>query len=133
MTILKLILYCFSDLIHLIRCCIFSFLQILGDFLSSFPNKAKSSTFYLIFQLLTLFGMLLKNQEKKPQHLRGRFKSKKHSKLIFRSFVFFLACLNKKWQKHVFCDFLKNCDFWSKFNITNVFLVGYVQYKMGQK
>ena len=30
---------------------------IFADFLSSMPNKAKNSTFYQIFQFLTLFGM----------------------------------------------------------------------------
>ena len=32
----------------------------------------------------------------------------------------------KKKKNHVFCDFLKNSDFWSKFNITNVFLVKFI-------
>ena len=30
---------------------------IFADFLSFMPNKAKNSTFYQIFQFLTLFGM----------------------------------------------------------------------------
>ena len=47
----------FLDLKHLIWLCIFSFLQIFANFLSSMPNKAKNSTIYQIFKFLTLFGM----------------------------------------------------------------------------
>ena len=32
-------------------------------------------------------------------------------------------------KKCVFCDFLKNCEFWSKFDITNVFLVKFPFWK----
>ena len=49
----------------------------------------------------------------------GCLKSKKEFKINFWNICLFLAC----GKKHVFCDFLKNADFWSKFNITNVFLV----------
>ena len=35
----------------------FHILQFFADFLSFMPNKAKISTFYQIFQFLTLFGM----------------------------------------------------------------------------
>ena len=76
-------------------------------------------------------------KNEKTQHLIRCFNPnldvlspKSNSKLIFRIFVIiFLAfILNKKWQKtklifSVFCYFLKNCEFWSKFDITNVFLV----------
>ena len=55
---------------------------------------------------------------------------KSNSKLIFRIYVNFQPILNKKVAKNVFfCDFLKNCEFWSKFNITNVFLVKFPFWK----
>ena len=55
----------------------------------------------------------------------GCFKSKKEFKINFSNFCLFLAYFEQKVAKnmYVFCDFLKNGDFWSKFNITNVFLV----------
>ena len=53
----KLILNSFLVLKHPIRCCVFSFLRFFAHFLSFMPNKAKNSTFYQIFQFLTLFGM----------------------------------------------------------------------------
>ena len=66
----------------------FSFLQIFADCFSSMSNKTNNSTFYQIFQFLTLFGMLFKKSAKthkneKMQHMRGRFKSKKQFKIIF--------------------------------------------------
>ena len=54
----------------------------------------------------------------------GCFKSKKEFKINFFKFVsIFSLFWTKSGKKHVFGDFLKNGDFWSKFNITNVFLV----------
>ena len=48
-------------------------------------------------------------------------------KAIQNKILEFLSIFNlfrtKSGKKRVFCDFLKNGDFWSKFNITNVFLV----------
>ena len=38
-------------------------------------------------------------------------------------FCLFLAYFEQKVAKNMFCDFLKNGDIWSKFNIPNVFLV----------
>ena len=93
------------------------------------PNKAKNSTFYQIFKFLTLFGMLLQklaktHKNEKIQHPMGCFTSKKQFKINFLNFCLFLAYFEQKsGKKRVFCDFLKNGDFWSKFNITNVFLV----------
>ena len=53
------------------------------------------------------------------QHLMGCFESKKELKNIVCHFCLFLAYFEQKVAKnHVFCDFLKNGDFWSKFNIT---------------
>ena len=52
------------DLKHPNRCCVFSFLRFFADFLSFMPNKAKNSTFYQIFQFLTLFGMYFKKSAK---------------------------------------------------------------------
>ena len=59
------------------------------------------------------------------QHLMGCFKYKKEFKINFWNFCLFLAYFEQKVAKnnHVFCDFLKNGDFWSKFYVTNVFLV----------
>ena len=50
---------------------------------------------------------------------------KKEFKIIFFEFLSILSLFwTKSGKKHVFfCDFLKNGDFWSKFNITNVFLI----------
>ena len=54
----------------------------------------------------------------------GCFKSNKDLKINFWNFCLFLAYFEQKVAKNMFyCDFLKNCDFWSKFNITNVFFV----------
>ena len=58
------------------------------------------------------------------QHLMGCFEYKKEFKINFLILCLFLAYFEQKVaKKHVFCDFLKNGDFWSKFNITTVFLV----------
>ena len=58
------------------------------------------------------------------QHLMGCFRSKKGFKIHFWNVCLFLAYFEQKIAKnHVFCNFLKNGNFWSKFNITNVFLV----------
>ena len=46
----------------------------------------------------------------------GMFKSKKEFKIYFWNLYLFLAYFEQK-------DFLKNCEFWSKFDITNVFLM----------
>ena len=54
----------------------------------------------------------------------GCFKSKKEFKINFWNFCLFLAYFEQKVAKNMFfCDFLKNANFWSKFNVTNVFLV----------
>ena len=68
---------------------------------------------------------LAKNRKnEKMQHLMGCFKSKKEFKINFWNFCLFLAYFEQKVaKKRVFCDFLKNCEFWSKFDITNVFLM----------
>ena len=54
-------------------------------------------------------------------------------KSIQNLFLEFLSIFSLSWtksgKKHVFCNFLKNTDFWSKFNITNVFLVKFPFYK----
>ena len=79
----------------------------------------------------------------------GCFKTKKEFKINFWNFCLFLAYFEQKVAKNMFFFyFLKNGDFWSKFNITNVFLVkkicilfftlmnsfnSYVQYKIRQK
>ena len=48
-------------------------------------------------------------------------------KAIQNKFLEFLSIFSsfrtKSAKQHVFCDFLKNGDFWSKFNITDVFIV----------
>ena len=62
-------------------------------------------------------------KNEKTQHLMGCFKSKKEFKINVWNLCLFLAYFEQKWQKRVFCNFLKNCEFWSKFDITNVFLV----------
>ena len=62
-------------------------------------------------------------KNEKTQHLMGCFKSKKEFNINIWNFGLFLAYFEQKGgKKHVFCDFLKNCEFWSKFDITNVFL-----------
>ena len=53
----------------------------------------------------------------------GCSKSKKKFKINFWSCLFLAYFEQKSGKKHIFCDFLKNGDFWSKFYITNVFLV----------
>ena len=78
----------------------------------------------------------------------GCFKTKTEFKINFWNFCLFLAYFKQKVAKKlVFCNFLKNGNFWAKFNITNVFLVkfpllfftlmnsfkSYVQYKIRQK
>ena len=63
-------------------------------------------------------------KNEKTQHLIRCFKSKKQFKINFKNFCQFLAHFEQKVaKKHVFCDHLKNCAFWSKFDITNVFLL----------
>ena len=63
-------------------------------------------------------------KNEKTQHLMGCFKSKKEFKINFWNLYIFLAYFEQKVAKNVFfCDFLKNCEFWSKFDITNVFLM----------
>ena len=58
------------------------------------------------------------------QHLMRCFKSKKQFKINFYNFCQFLAHFEQKVAKNVFfVIFAKNCEFWSKFDITNVFLV----------
>ena len=89
------------DLKHPNRCCVFSFLQFVADFLSFLPNKAKNSTFCQIFQFLTLFGMQFKKSAKthkneKMQHLMGCFKSKKEFKFNFWILCLFLAYFEQK-------------------------------------
>ena len=65
-----------------------------------------------------------KRKNEKTQHLIRCLSPKSNSKLIFRIFCLFLAYFEQKVAKNMFfCDFLKNGDFWSKFNITNVFRV----------
>ena len=62
-------------------------------------------------------------KNEKTQHLMGCFKSKKEFKINCWNFGLFLAYFEQKGAKNVFfCDFLKNCEFWSKFDISNVFL-----------
>ena len=54
----------------------------------------------------------------------GCSKSKKGIQNWFLEFLsIFNLFLTKSGKKHVFCDFLKNGDIWSKFNIPNVFIV----------
>ena len=58
------------------------------------------------------------------QHLMECLKTKKEFKINFFEFLsIFSLFWTKSGRKHVFCGFLKNGDFWSKFNISNVFLV----------
>ena len=54
----------------------------------------------------------------------GCFKSKKEFKIIFWNFCLFLAYFEQKVAKNMFfVIFSKMVIFWSKFNITNVFIV----------
>ena len=54
----------------------------------------------------------------------GCFKSKKEFKINFWNFCLFLAYFEQKVAKNVFfVIFSKTVEFWSKFDITNVFLV----------
>ena len=53
----------------------------------------------------------------------GCFKTKKEFNINFGILSIFNLFWTKSGKKHVSYDFLKNGDFWSKFNITNVFLV----------
>ena len=48
---------------------------------------------------------------------------KSNSKLIFKNFAFLWPVSNKKRQKTCFLRISTKSDFWSKSNITNVFLV----------
>ena len=86
------------------------------------------------------FGIELKKSAKihkneKTQHLIRCFKSKKQFKIIFLILCQFLGHFEQKWQKKppknvFFCNFFsKNCGFWSKFNINNVFLVKFPFWK----
>ena len=61
-------------------------------------------------------------KNEKTQHLIRCFKSKKQFK-FFRIFVNFSPFWVQSGKKQVFCDFLKKYECWSKFDITNVFLV----------
>ena len=77
---------------------------IFADFLSFMPNKAKNSTFYQIFQFLTLFGMYFQksaktNKNGKTQHLMGCFKSKKEFKFNFWILCLCLAYFEQKVAK----------------------------------
>ena len=64
------------------------------------------------------------------QHLMGCFKSKKEFKINFWNFCLFLAYFEQKVAKNMFfCDFFKNWEFWSKFDITNVLLVKFPFWK----
>ena len=58
------------------------------------------------------------------QYLTGSFNSKKQFKTLVLHLLSILAYFEHKVAKNMFfCDFLKNGDFWSKSNISNVFLV----------
>ena len=58
------------------------------------------------------------------------FKFKKQFKINFLNFCQFLAHFEQKVAKSVFfCDFLKKYEFWSKFDIFNVFLVKFFIWK----
>ena len=60
-------------------------------------------------------------KNEKTQHLIRCFKSIKQVKI---NFYIFLAYFEQKEAKNEFlCVFLKSCEFWSKFDITNVILV----------
>ena len=64
------------------------------------------------------------HKNEKTQYLIRCFKYKKQVKINFKKFCLFLAYFEQKVAKNMFfCDFLKNCQFWSKFDIINVFLV----------
>ena len=64
------------------------------------------------------------HKNEKMQHLMGCLKSKEEFKINFWNICLFLAYFEQKVAKNLFfCDFLKNTYFWSKFNVTNVFLV----------
>ena len=67
---------------------------------------------------------LAKNRKnEKTQHLMGFFKSKKESKINFWNFCLFLDFEQKVAKNVFFVVFLKNCEIWSEFGITNMFLV----------
>ena len=54
----------------------------------------------------------------------GCFISKQEFKINIWNLCLFLAYFEQNVaKKHIFCGFLKNADFWSKCNVTNVFLV----------
>ena len=85
-------------------------------------NLVKSWIFCLIWH-----GTQKIRKNEKTQHLSR----KSNSKLILRILSIFDPVWTKSGKKltprffffFFFCDFLKNCEFWSKFDITNVFLV----------
>ena len=69
-------------------------------------------------------------KNEKTQHLIRCIKFKKQFKINFENFCQFLAHFEQKVaKKRVFCDFLKKYEFWSKFDIFNVFLVKFPFWK----
>ena len=129
----KLILTSSLDLKHPIRCCVFSFLWVFADFLNYMPNKVKNWKICWKVEFFASFGMKLKKSAKnckneKMQHLMGCFKSIKEFKINFWNFCLFSAYFEQKVAKNVL-RFSKNCEFWSKFDITNVFLVKFPFWK----
>ena len=94
-------------------------------FLNYMPNKVKNSKFGKQLNF-ALSGTELKKSAKieKMQHLIRCFKSKKQFKINLKNCCQLLAHFEQEVVKNVFfCDFLKKCEFWSKLDITNVFLV----------
>ena len=60
----------------------------------------------------------------RKRNIQRNVSSQKSIQNLFLGFLsIFSLSGTKSGKKHVFCDFLKNGDFWSKLYITNVFLV----------
>ena len=112
-----------------------NFVNFFINFLNYLPNKVKK--FGKKLNILTYFEWNSNNQQKfakkkkeKTQHLIRCFKSKKQFKINFLEFLsIFSPFWTKSGKKCVFYYFLKNCEFWSKFDITNVFLVRFSFWK----
>ena len=125
------ILNCFLDVKHPIGCCVFSCLRFFCQFFEFHAKWGKKLNFLPNFPIFDLIWHVITkisktSQKRENATSNGMFYIQKE---IQNKFLEFLSIFNlfrpKSGKKRVFfvCDFLKNGDFWSKFNITNVFLV----------
>ena len=109
---------CVSLLICWITCQIRSKIGKFGKKLNFLPHLAWNSK---------KSAKIRKNE--KTQHLIRCLKSKKPFKINFQNFCQFLAYFEQKMAKNMFFVIFSKTEFWSKFDIANVFLVKFPFWK----